>query len=88
LWTVYSTACGEELQFADDEIAPALSFDRLKELALDHLGGSPETEDVTVFNRLTGAAGELARAGEVPGPARDRASRPRKANSRARQVRT
>jgi L-seryl-tRNA(Ser) seleniumtransferase len=45
----------EELKFADDEIAPALSFERLKELALDHLGGSPETDDVAVFNRLTGA---------------------------------
>jgi L-seryl-tRNA(Ser) seleniumtransferase len=45
----------EELEFADDEIAPALSFERLKELALDHLGGSPETDDVAVFNRLTGA---------------------------------
>ena len=32
----------EELEFADDEIGPALSFDRLKALALDHLGGSPE----------------------------------------------
>jgi seryl-tRNA(Sec) selenium transferase len=32
-----------------------LSFERLKELALDHLGGSPETDDVAVFNRLTGA---------------------------------
>jgi L-seryl-tRNA(Ser) seleniumtransferase len=45
----------DELEFADDEIAPALSFKRLKELALDHLGGSPETDDVAVFNRLTGA---------------------------------
>jgi hypothetical protein len=45
----------EELEFADDEIAPALSIERLKELALDHLGGSPETDDVAVFNRLTGA---------------------------------
>ena len=44
----------EELEFADDEIAPALSFERLKELALDHLGGSPESDDVAVFNRLTG----------------------------------
>jgi hypothetical protein len=44
-----------DLQFADDEIAPALSFERLKELALDHLGGSPATDDVAVFNRLTGA---------------------------------
>jgi hypothetical protein len=45
----------EELKFADDEIAPALSFERLKELALDHLGGSPDTDDVAVFNRLRGA---------------------------------
>src|ERR1700731_2986228 len=45
----------EELELADDEIAPALSFAQLKELALDHLGGSSETDDVAVFNRLTGA---------------------------------
>src|SRR5215831_9494863 len=45
----------EELAFADDEIAPALCFERLKALALDHLGGSPEADDVAVFNRLTGA---------------------------------
>lgn len=44
-----------ELEFADDEIGPALSFDRLKVLALDHLGGSAEKDDVAVFNRLTGA---------------------------------
>jgi hypothetical protein len=31
------------------------TFERLKELALDHLGGSPENDDVAVFNRLTGA---------------------------------
>ena len=29
----------EDLEFADDEIGPALSFDRLKALALEHLGG-------------------------------------------------
>jgi L-seryl-tRNA(Ser) seleniumtransferase len=45
----------EELTFADDEIAPALCFERLRKLALEHLGGSPETDDVAVFNRLTGA---------------------------------
>ena len=44
-----------ELEFADDEIGPALFFDRLRERALDHLGGSPERDDVAVFNRLTGA---------------------------------
>src|SRR5215470_2247002 len=45
----------EELAFADDEIAPALCFERLRTLALEHLGGSRETDDVAVFNRLTGA---------------------------------
>src|SRR5215471_19530908 len=45
----------EELEFADDEIGPALSFTRLKELTLDHLGGSPGMHDIAVFNRLTGA---------------------------------
>lgn len=45
----------DDLQFADDEIGPALSFERLKALTLDHLGGSAETDDIAVFNRLTGA---------------------------------
>ena len=45
----------EDLRWADDELAPALYFDRLKALALDHLGGSPSRHDVMVFNRLTGA---------------------------------
>jgi len=44
-----------DLRFADDEIAPALHLDRLKALALDHLGGSADVHDVAVFNRLTGA---------------------------------
>ena len=46
---------GEELRFADDEIAPALYFERLKALALEHLGGSADGHDVAVFNRMTGA---------------------------------
>jgi L-seryl-tRNA(Ser) seleniumtransferase len=46
---------GEELRFADDEIAPALYFERLRALALAHLGGSPDRHDVAVFNRMTGA---------------------------------
>ena len=46
---------GEELRFADDEIAPALYFERLRSLALAHLGGSPDRHDVAVFNRMTGA---------------------------------
>jgi L-seryl-tRNA(Ser) seleniumtransferase len=45
----------EDLRFADDEIGPALHFERLKELALEHLGGSVDDHDVAVFNRLTGA---------------------------------
>ena len=46
---------GDELRFADDEIAPALYFEPLRSLALAHLGGSPDLHDVAVFNRLTGA---------------------------------
>ena len=46
---------GEELRFADDEIAPALYFEPLRSLALAHLGGSPDRHDVAVFNRMTGA---------------------------------
>jgi L-seryl-tRNA(Ser) seleniumtransferase len=45
----------EDLQFADDELAPALYFDRLTALTLDHFGGSPDKHDIAVFNRLTGA---------------------------------
>jgi L-seryl-tRNA(Ser) seleniumtransferase len=37
----------------DDELAPALHWERLRELALDHLGGDPERDDVFVANRLT-----------------------------------
>jgi L-seryl-tRNA(Ser) seleniumtransferase len=46
---------GEELPFADDEIAPALCFERLRALALEHLGGRPDRHDIAVFNRMTGA---------------------------------
>jgi L-seryl-tRNA(Ser) seleniumtransferase len=45
----------DDLRWADDEIAPALYWDRLKALALEHLGGSADLHDVAVFNRLTGA---------------------------------
>ena len=45
----------EDLRWADDEIAPALYYDRLKALTLDHLGGHADRHDVMVFNRLTGA---------------------------------
>ena len=46
---------GEEVRFADDELAPAVYFERLQVLALAHLGGSPDRHDVAVFNRMTGA---------------------------------
>jgi L-seryl-tRNA(Ser) seleniumtransferase len=39
----------------DDALAPAVVGDRLTELALAHLGGTPERDDVLVTNRLTGA---------------------------------
>src|SRR5262249_19763298 len=45
----------EDLRFADDEIGPAIWFERLQRLALDHLGGNPQLHDFAVFNRLTGA---------------------------------
>src|SRR5258705_232842 len=45
----------EDLRWADDEIAPALYWDRLKALTLEHLGGTSPTHDIAVFNRLTGA---------------------------------
>ena len=45
----------DELRFADDEIAPALYFEQLRSLALAHLGGSADRDDVAVFNRMTGA---------------------------------
>lgn len=59
----------EDLRFADDELAPALWWDRLRSLTLEHLGGAPDRHEVMVFNRLTGAtlATHLAlvRPGEV-----------------------
>lgn len=45
----------DELAVADDELAPALFFDRFRALALEHLGGSPDRHDVALFNRMTAA---------------------------------
>jgi L-seryl-tRNA(Ser) seleniumtransferase len=39
----------------DDELAPAFYEDRLRQLALDHLGGDPSQDDVLLTNRLTAA---------------------------------
>ncbi|MDQ3876136.1 MAG: hypothetical protein M3322_11445, partial [Actinomycetota bacterium] len=45
----------EMLALMDDELAPALLLDRLRDLALGHLGGDPSRHDVLVCNRLTAA---------------------------------
>jgi L-seryl-tRNA(Ser) seleniumtransferase len=45
----------DDLPSADDELGPALSFERMKSLSLEHLGGTPDLHDIAVFNRLTGA---------------------------------
>jgi L-seryl-tRNA(Ser) seleniumtransferase len=45
----------EEQGVLDDEVAPALYAERLTALALEHLGGDPETHDVFVANRTTAA---------------------------------
>lgn len=45
----------EDLPFCDDELAPALYFDRFRALALEHLGGSADRHDAALFNRLTAA---------------------------------
>jgi L-seryl-tRNA(Ser) seleniumtransferase len=48
---------GDTPAFAlDDDLAPALYWERLTELALEHLGGVPGRDDVFVANRLTAAA--------------------------------
>jgi len=39
----------------DDELSPPSSWPRLRELALEHLGGEPDRDDVLVTNRLTAA---------------------------------
>jgi L-seryl-tRNA(Ser) seleniumtransferase len=59
----------EDLAFADDEIAPALYLDRFRALALEHLGGNPQTHDAQLFNRVTAAVTAthlaLVRPGDV-----------------------
>jgi L-seryl-tRNA(Ser) seleniumtransferase len=46
---------GADVAVLDDDLAPALFGERLTELALEHLGGDPERDDVFVANRLTAA---------------------------------
>jgi L-seryl-tRNA(Ser) seleniumtransferase len=45
----------DELPISSDFMAPALYFDKFKQAALEHFGGSLERHDVALFNRLTGA---------------------------------
>jgi L-seryl-tRNA(Ser) seleniumtransferase len=45
----------EDLDWLDDELAPAHYIDRLTALALDHLGGAPEKHGIMLFNRQTAA---------------------------------
>lgn len=42
-------------EVCDDERSPALYGERLRELALEHLGGNPRRDDVLVCNRQTAA---------------------------------
>jgi L-seryl-tRNA(Ser) seleniumtransferase len=49
------TSAPSELAVLDDELAPALYGDRVRALALEHLGGRPERHDVMLFNRMTAA---------------------------------
>ena len=44
-----------DLPFADDELGAAVYGERLAELALEHLGGTPGRHDVMLFNRMTAA---------------------------------
>jgi L-seryl-tRNA(Ser) seleniumtransferase len=44
-----------DLPFLDDELAPALYSDRIRQLALEHLGGAADRHDVLLLNRLTAA---------------------------------
>jgi len=49
------TSAPSELGFLDDELAPALYAERVRALALEHLGGRPDRHDVMLFNRMTAA---------------------------------
>lgn len=44
-----------ELRLANDFIAPALYFEKFRQAALDHFGGSADRHDAALFNRLTAA---------------------------------
>jgi L-seryl-tRNA(Ser) seleniumtransferase len=44
-----------DLPIADDFIAPAMYFEKFRQAALDHFGGTAALHDAALFNRLTGA---------------------------------
>jgi L-seryl-tRNA(Ser) seleniumtransferase len=58
-----------DLALADDEIAPALFGGRLRDLALEHLGGSTDAHDVMLLNRVTAATLATHLALVAPGDA-------------------
>ena len=43
----------QEVELMDDDISPALMGGRVKQLALEHMGGNPSEHDAIVLNRLT-----------------------------------
>jgi len=43
----------DHLELLDDELAPAMLGERLRELALEHLGGDPDEHDAFLVNRTT-----------------------------------
>jgi len=45
----------EDLAFMDDELSPALNFEKFRKIALEHLGGDPVLHDIALFNRMTAA---------------------------------
>lgn len=44
-----------ESELMDDDLSPALMSGRLKELALEHMGGNEDEHDIMLVNRLTAA---------------------------------
>ena len=43
----------KEAELMDDDMSPALTGGRVKQLGLDHMGGNPSAHDALVLNRLT-----------------------------------
>lgn len=58
---------GDGDRVLDDELSAPLAWPRLRDLAIDHLGGDPRRDDVLVTNRLTAAIHVALRALVRPG---------------------